>query len=58
MWCKKAFHLGALGYLAKMHAGIELLAALEATCQGKRFVGSGAQVSRQDSSERTFDRQS
>jgi len=37
---EEAFHLGALGYVAKINAGIELLAAVEAVRQGKRFVGA------------------
>ena len=35
-----ALRLGALGYVVKTHAGNELLAALEAVCQGKPFVTS------------------
>jgi len=38
---QEALSLGALGYVAKAHAGIELLAAVEAVCQGRRFVGAG-----------------
>ena len=30
---EEAFALGALGYVVKIHAGIELLAAVEAVCQ-------------------------
>jgi DNA-binding NarL/FixJ family response regulator len=41
---QQAFRLGAMGYLAKMHAGIELLPAAEAACQGRRFIGSGAHL--------------
>ena len=37
----EAFGLGALGYVIKMHAGIELSAAVEEVRQGRRFVGSG-----------------
>ncbi len=33
--------LGALGYVVKAHAGTELLAAVEAVCQGRQFVSSG-----------------
>ena len=33
--------LGVLGYVAKTNAGIELLAAVEVVCQGRRFVGAG-----------------
>jgi DNA-binding response OmpR family regulator len=29
---QEAFHLGALGYVTKAHAGVELLAAVEAVC--------------------------
>ena len=36
---EEAFGLGALGYVVKAHAGSELLAAVEAVCQGKCFVG-------------------
>lgn len=36
-----AFSLGALGYVVKAHAGNELLAAVEAVRQGRRFVSSG-----------------
>ena len=38
---QEALCLGALGYVAKTHAGSELLAAVEAVCQGRRFVGAG-----------------
>jgi DNA-binding NarL/FixJ family response regulator len=38
---QEAFALGALGYVVKTEAGIELLAALEAICQGRRFVSAG-----------------
>lgn len=41
---REAFRVGALGYVAKTHAGIELLAAVEAACQGRRFIGSGIPV--------------
>ena len=40
---QEALHLGALGYVSKIHAGVELLAAVEAVCQGRLFV-SGALV--------------
>jgi DNA-binding NarL/FixJ family response regulator len=36
-----AFSLGAMGYVVKAHAGGELLAAVEAVCQGRRFVSKG-----------------
>jgi DNA-binding NarL/FixJ family response regulator len=38
---REALSLGALGYVVKTHAGSELLAAVEAVCQGKRFVSAG-----------------
>jgi DNA-binding NarL/FixJ family response regulator len=38
---QEALSLGALGHIAKTHAGIELLAAVEAVCQGLRFVSAG-----------------
>ena len=38
---QEALRLGAVGYVAKTNAGIELLAAAEAVCQGRRFVGGG-----------------
>jgi DNA-binding NarL/FixJ family response regulator len=36
-----AFSLGAMGYVVKIHAGRELLAAVEAVCQGRPFVSGG-----------------
>jgi len=38
---QEALGLGAMGYVAKTNAGIELLAAVEAICQGSRFVSAG-----------------
>ena len=38
---EEALRIGALGYVAKALAGIELLAAIDAVCQGRKFVGSG-----------------
>jgi DNA-binding NarL/FixJ family response regulator len=38
---QEALRLGALGYVAKTQAGIDLLAAVEAICQGGRFVSAG-----------------
>ncbi len=38
---QEAFSLGAMGYVVKAHAGTELLASLEAVCQGGRFVSRG-----------------
>lgn len=37
---QEAFRVGALGYVFKTHAGSELLAAVEAVCQGRHFVSS------------------
>src|SRR5215471_16902614 len=36
-----AFNAGALGYVIKVHAASELLAAMEAVCQGRRFISKG-----------------
>ena len=36
-----ALALGALGYVVKAHAGSELLAAVEAVCQGRQYLSSG-----------------
>ena len=38
---QEALRLGALGYVAKTDAGSELLTAVEAICQGGRFVSAG-----------------
>ena len=38
---QEAFSLGAMGYVVKAHAGSELLASVEAVCQGRRFVSKG-----------------
>jgi len=38
---EEALSLGVLGYVVKAHAGSELLAAVEAVCEGRRFVSSG-----------------
>ena len=38
---QEALRSGALGYVAKTQAGIDLLAAVEAICQGERFVSAG-----------------
>jgi DNA-binding NarL/FixJ family response regulator len=37
---QEALGLGALGYVAKRQAGIELLPAVNQVCQGRRFVSS------------------
>ena len=41
---QEAFSLGALGYLGKTDAGSELLIAVEAICQGRRFVSAGVEA--------------
>ena len=38
---QEAFRVGALGYVFKTQAGVDLLAAVEAACQGFRFVSEG-----------------
>jgi DNA-binding NarL/FixJ family response regulator len=38
---EEALGFGALGYIAKTRAGVELLAAVEAVSQGRRFVSAG-----------------
>jgi DNA-binding NarL/FixJ family response regulator len=38
---QEALDLGAMGYVVKAHAGSELLAAVEAVCQGRRFMSVG-----------------
>jgi DNA-binding NarL/FixJ family response regulator len=38
---QEALGLGALGYVVKVHAGSELLPAVETVVQGNQFVGSG-----------------
>jgi DNA-binding NarL/FixJ family response regulator len=38
---QEAFALGALGYVVKAHAGVELLKAVETVLEGKRFVSRG-----------------
>ena len=38
---QEALALGALGYVVKVHAGSELLAAVEAVLQGRQFISSG-----------------
>jgi DNA-binding NarL/FixJ family response regulator len=40
---EEALRIGALGYVTKAHAGSELLAAVDAVCQGRKFVSSGSQ---------------
>lgn len=52
---QEAFLVGAMGYVAKVHAGVELLAAMASVCEGTTFVGNGAQVSGRDSADLTFD---
>jgi DNA-binding NarL/FixJ family response regulator len=43
---QEALDLGAMGYVVKAYAGSELLAAVEAVCQGRRFVSVGLSGSR------------
>ena len=38
---QEGFRLGAMGYVVKGHAGGELLASVEAVCQGRLFVSKG-----------------
>lgn len=38
---QEALSVGALGYVVKAHAASELLAAVEAICQGRLFLSSG-----------------
>jgi DNA-binding NarL/FixJ family response regulator len=38
---QEAFNSGALGYVVKEHVDVELLAAVEAVCQGRKFVSRG-----------------
>ncbi len=48
---QEAFHLGAQGYVAKAHAGTELLAAVETVRQGGRFVSRGLSGEISDASD-------
>ena len=52
---QEAFSLGALGYAVKAHAGSELLAAVEAVRQGRRFVSRGV-VGHSFTDSQTLDR--
>ena len=38
---QEAFRIGARCYVVKVNAGSDLLPAVEAVCQGKRFVSAG-----------------
>jgi DNA-binding NarL/FixJ family response regulator len=38
---QEAFDLGAMAYVVKAHAAVELSAAVEAVCQGRLFVSKG-----------------
>jgi len=38
---QEAFSLGGSGYIGKSNIGVELLAAVQAVCQGMRFIGAG-----------------
>ena len=46
---REALDVGARGYVVKSQAGSELLGAIEAVLQGKRFVSSGLESSANDS---------
>jgi DNA-binding NarL/FixJ family response regulator len=41
---QEAFTLGAGGYVAKTHAGSELLVAMETVCDGGQFIGKGLSI--------------
>jgi DNA-binding NarL/FixJ family response regulator len=45
---QEALSLGAQGYVAKARAGIDLLPAVEAVLEGRRFVSSGLTTSGPD----------
>ena len=55
---REALALGALGYVVKVHAGTELLPAVEAVLQGRQFVSSGlsGQCFTPSSDSKTLDR--
>ena len=38
---REAFQIGALGYVSKTQAGIDLLAAVDVVSQGMQFVSDG-----------------
>ena len=38
---QEAFDLGAMAYIVKSHAAVELSAAVEAVCKGRQFVSKG-----------------
>ena len=38
---QEAFRVGALGYVVKTQAGVDLLPAVESVCQSRRFVSQG-----------------
>lgn len=48
---REAFKLGAIGYVHKPHAQSELLPAIEAALEGKRFVGKGLEFSEETDTE-------
>jgi DNA-binding NarL/FixJ family response regulator len=41
---EEVLSLGAMGYVVKAHAGSELLVAMEAVREGRRFVSSGSSL--------------
>jgi DNA-binding NarL/FixJ family response regulator len=42
---REAFNVGGVGYVYKLHIGSELLPAIEAVLEGRRFVSSGLEFS-------------
>jgi len=58
---QEALRSGGLGYVVKAHAGSELLAAVDALCQGRQYIGSGISdpnrtaVTQAQNSHRLFD---
>jgi DNA-binding NarL/FixJ family response regulator len=38
---QETLRVGALGYVLKVHAGSELLLAIDAVCQDRQFLGKG-----------------
>ena len=58
---QEALRSGGLGYVVKAHAGSELLAAVDALCQGRQYIGRGISdpnrtaVTQAQNSHRLFD---
>ena len=55
---QEALGLGALGYVLKPHAGSELLAAVEAVRQGRRYLSGGLSIPRNHEVQFYFDDES